>query len=521
MADLPRTPLTRQEEYLSRLAGENTTLPIEPLTREEMYLEGAINRVEAVEEEVKEIKDNPDVVDIVATYSDLQSYDTSTLTDKDVIRVLADETHSGNSTYYRWDATDQEFDFIGEIAGGGGDSVYSTKTTSNSANGGAVYIGSKNTSQEVQQDPTITDNHYKYFWALPASTTARPGSGSIVMLGDPTTNNAHDVIMIGYATRAVSESTALGGSAFAQGIGSTALGYDANAGYSSGSIAIGWGSHATKQGEMNIGTSNTSYGFNNTKYRLISGVYDGQDNHDAATVAQGNKLMTAAPTSSDAGVLGQLWTDTTGVHTYQCTAIDTTDPQNPSYTWTEVGSGGGGEFSREITTDDLNYPVNNPTDVALWLLDPGVYHVRKNATFIVRTDASDSSVGVDVDVIVLPRLTTGGNSEITPLVYKNTGVDEWQFDYVYVSNGSSGLKSKFLMGKGISNNLTVSTSGYVLDARQGKALNEKITPTTGSGAPTTSTTGIVGKIYIDTATNTAYMCVSDTGGTYTWKQITN
>lgn len=36
---LPDKPLTRQEMYLSKIAGENTELPEKPLTREEMYLE--------------------------------------------------------------------------------------------------------------------------------------------------------------------------------------------------------------------------------------------------------------------------------------------------------------------------------------------------------------------------------------------------------------------------------------------------------------------------------------------------
>lgn len=43
----------------------------------------------------------------------------------------------------------------------------------------------------------------------------------------------------------------------------------------------------------------------------------------------------SAPTTATAGVLGQLYTDTTNMHTYQLTAIDTTDPDNPSYTWTQ------------------------------------------------------------------------------------------------------------------------------------------------------------------------------------------
>ena len=37
---------------------------------------------------------------------------------------------------------------------------------------------------------------------------------------------------------------------------------------------------------MNIGSTSTSWGYNNSNYRLISGVYDGQSTHDAATVGQ-------------------------------------------------------------------------------------------------------------------------------------------------------------------------------------------------------------------------------------------
>lgn len=76
-------------------------------------------RIINVEDEVQELINNPDVVDIVATYADLQAYDTSKLTDKDIIRVLADETHSGHSTYYRYDKATGTWTFIGEESGGG------------------------------------------------------------------------------------------------------------------------------------------------------------------------------------------------------------------------------------------------------------------------------------------------------------------------------------------------------------------------------------------------------------------
>lgn len=87
-------------------------------TKTQQYILDAIDRVQSVEDEVKELKNNPDVVDIVDTYADLEAYDTSILTDKDIIRVLSDSTHDGNSTYYRWNATTSQFDFVGEIAGG-------------------------------------------------------------------------------------------------------------------------------------------------------------------------------------------------------------------------------------------------------------------------------------------------------------------------------------------------------------------------------------------------------------------
>lgn len=42
----------------------------------------------------------------------------------------------------------------------------------------------------------------------------------------------------------------------------------------------------------------------------------------------------------------------------------------------------------------------------------------------------------------------------------------------------------------------------------------------GASAPTSATEGFVGQFYVDTTNGTGYMCVSASGGTYTWKQIT-
>lgn len=68
-----------------------------------------------LQNQIDELKNSPDVVDIVATYADLMAYDTSSLGDKDVIRVLRDEIHEGQSDYYRWGTSTQTWTFIGTV----------------------------------------------------------------------------------------------------------------------------------------------------------------------------------------------------------------------------------------------------------------------------------------------------------------------------------------------------------------------------------------------------------------------
>ena len=111
---------TKTESFLRAAAeGSREDLPSEGCcnTKTQNLILGVANRIMDVEDEVERLENNPDVVDIVATYQDLQDYDTSGLTDKDIIRVLEDSTHNNNSTYYRWNSTTSQFDFVGEIVG--------------------------------------------------------------------------------------------------------------------------------------------------------------------------------------------------------------------------------------------------------------------------------------------------------------------------------------------------------------------------------------------------------------------
>lgn len=61
-----------------------------------------------------------------------------------------------------------------------------------------------------------------------------------------------------------------------------ALGYNSQA-TAKGSISLGAYAKANAVGEMNIGASNTSYGYDNTNYRLLTGVHDPVSDQDAAT----------------------------------------------------------------------------------------------------------------------------------------------------------------------------------------------------------------------------------------------
>lgn len=56
-----------------------------------------------------------DVKDIVGTHEDLEDYDTSTLGDNDIIKVLSDETQADQTTYYRWSTATSSFTLIGAV----------------------------------------------------------------------------------------------------------------------------------------------------------------------------------------------------------------------------------------------------------------------------------------------------------------------------------------------------------------------------------------------------------------------
>lgn len=101
-----------------------------------------------------------------------------------------------------------------------------------------------------------------------------------MVFADP---NGRTQVQIGAGAGASgSAADAVGYNASATGNKSVALGTAANA-RADGAIALGANSSATQQGEVAIGTSQTNMGYNNSNYRLLTGLYDPQSAHDAAT----------------------------------------------------------------------------------------------------------------------------------------------------------------------------------------------------------------------------------------------
>lgn len=418
-----------------------------------------------------------DVTDIVGTKAQLNDYDTSKLKDNDIVKVLQDESQSGETTYYRWSTITQTFTLIGEegpyytkseadvLLNGKVDTVTGYGLSENNfsdedlAKLGGIEAGAQVNVQAnwnetdtdsdayIQNKPSIptvnnatltitqngvsagtfganassdvtiplTDTTYSNFVGTdgtaagsvglvpaPATTdagkflkadgtwdTAGGGGGSVEtgigtsetnpisqlgttkMIYPKTTNstledryigigkdvvcNGFDGIAIGYNAKNYQNYTiCIGRDAKTSADYSVAIGYYAggnnysrlgvcvgsNATIGQGvsySVALGAYAKATVSGEVNIGTGTETVGYNSSNYRLLSGVYDGQGSHDAATKGQLDNAIinggTIAPTTATVGSVGTLYScvESGTAHLYSCT-----DVSGSTYTWSQL-----------------------------------------------------------------------------------------------------------------------------------------------------------------------------------------
>lgn len=261
-ADLPAEPFNREEEYLADIAGQNVEVPPCPWNRKEAYLAEIGGRLDDMDDRIAALATDLSFKGSVATESDLPAGaavgDTYITEDTGVMYVWTGEDwvalggtginvvdEPGISTtdvmsqkavtgmIFRINANDYS-DHAIKIGG--------QSTTSNSA----VSIGYKAHSSD-NYAVTIGDN----------ADSRRTGQVSIGSHSGGSVSGALYGVSIGYYAQ---QSTNI-----------------------SGAIALGAYSKPTATGEMNIGSTNTSYGYNSSNYRLLSGVHDPVNAHDAAT----------------------------------------------------------------------------------------------------------------------------------------------------------------------------------------------------------------------------------------------
>jgi len=143
----------------------------------------------------------------------------------------------------------------------------------------SVKIGNAQTAANVD-----------YSVAIGLAANASEGTNTVAIGGGPlglhTRTSGTGATAIGSGANAGPGAFAGGLRSSATALRSVALG-EVSSASAEGAVAIGFGASATTKGQFDISTgAQRVNGYNNSNYRLLSGVYPGQSEHDAATVGQ-------------------------------------------------------------------------------------------------------------------------------------------------------------------------------------------------------------------------------------------
>lgn len=115
------------------------------------------NADSGLQTQIDAISASSDVTDIVGTYAELQAYDTSTLSNNDIIKVLQDEEHDNETTYYRWSTATQTFTLIGE------EGPYYTKSAADAKFQDKLTAGANVSIDQSTNTISATDTTYNDF----------------------------------------------------------------------------------------------------------------------------------------------------------------------------------------------------------------------------------------------------------------------------------------------------------------------------------------------------------------------
>lgn len=415
-----------------------------------------------LQQEIDDLKNSPDVVDIVATYADLQAYDTQHLGDNDIVRVLQDETHGGDSTYYRWDKHNSAWVYIGASP------ASCTIVYRNNAEPGT-------TNQHLYKDPafataisageledaagkglvilmSIDQNDTSNYWTFTLVSVYKDNSGYQFEFMERDAKWEYeatvstDTVFTRNVTSMLNSSTKFWGQTVNSGEVKGNLTFSGNLATTGVGFIPGTNSLEIVGGTASILLSGTTANNHEVDFNTaqLKGLKDGTANTDAVTVQQ----------LKAAGI-------------------------------------------RTLTSADYNYKYSGSSVandmIAPWLLDSGFYRIGSGTNFkpSLSEPGSPITAAEDVLVIVGSRYSTGNKPYII------VGYGNMLYGGVWDEYGGSsdsyknlgGRKYMFLTGYSIVDSLTSSNNEYVLSAKQGKVLNDKIpvitlqTTDPGEGAP--------------------------------------
>lgn len=268
----------------------------------------------ALNTRIDEVINSPDVRYIVESYADLEALDKATVGDQDYARVLVDETHDGQSTFYQFSKANNDWTYIGaagayytktevdDMLSEKQDTLVDSGTNQNlkTINGESI-LGTGNL--EVGSNIELYDG---YSTATDGANTANfintklNSTAVVIGSGASTARPAEDDIVIGKYAKASYNTTlnniAIGTSAVCSSQAGTAVGYSTQAGNgavamgsrakatSPTAVAIGNGASSTYNNNISIGTSATAGTSNTTYFDSFSSIAIG----NTATAANGS-----------------------------------------------------------------------------------------------------------------------------------------------------------------------------------------------------------------------------------------
>ena len=203
-------------------------------------------------------------------------------------------------------------------SGGGQSTLYDTTGTNTD---GAMT--QKATTSMVFADPATKEKVH-----IGASSPSQAGAESVTIGASAKNSYAANCTNIGVGSTASNayRSAAFGYKTAIEGSYNVCLGaYSKTLSSMQGVVQVGLNGFQAPAG-----------GYNNSQYRLLTGLYDPQDVHDAATKGYVDPTTdSSAPTTATVGRLGQIFIDTTNADAYMCVAVDSI---TPSYTWKKINA---------------------------------------------------------------------------------------------------------------------------------------------------------------------------------------